>query len=209
MPPRNQGEMDTSFHERPANSFPQFSPLEKRQPPRNQEEIDKLFRLWDDRALSHAEQNELTRLYGFDEKPACRGGRDGPRGQQQSRLSFAEDACRKTRGGRITKNAPQRQSGSRRGTRSRQSAPTRAEALPPARRRSPSTPEVLEELGDDTLTAPQHCRRQRKTYRKERASRRLAGELPEQDEQFRPSQQQAVEEASSREGGDAPRDFEV
>ena len=88
----------------------------------------------------------------------------------------AKDISRRTRSGRIEKNATQRQS---RSTRTRQSMPTRAEALPPDRRRGLSKPDVLEELGDNTPTAPQRRRRRRKTYKKERASRRLAGQPPE------------------------------
>ncbi|KAI1300449.1 hypothetical protein F5Y03DRAFT_397167 [Xylaria venustula] len=67
-----------------------------------------------------------------------------------------------TRSGRITKNAP-----------------TYAESSPRDRRRRPSEPDMLEELGDNTRAASQRRNRQRKTYKKERASRRLAGELPE------------------------------
>ncbi|KAF2254383.1 hypothetical protein BU26DRAFT_537213 [Trematosphaeria pertusa] len=62
----------------------------------------------------------------------------------------AKDTSRKTRGGRITKNAP-----------------TNAESAPLDRRR------------DNTRTAPQRRNRQRKTYKKERASRRLAKMEPE------------------------------
>lgn len=41
-------------------------------------------------------------------------------------------------------------------------------------------PDVIEELGNRaTRTTSQRCRRQRKTYTKERASRRLVGQLPE------------------------------
>ncbi|KAH9905209.1 hypothetical protein F4778DRAFT_697777 [Xylariomycetidae sp. FL2044] len=74
----------------------------------------------------------------------------------------AQDTSRKTRSGRIAKNAP-----------------TRAEALAPDRRRDLSGLDMLEESGDSAQTAPQHRKRQRKTYQRERASRRLAGQLPE------------------------------
>ncbi len=63
-----------------------------------------------------------------------------------------KDALRQTRGGRITKKA-------------------HTEALPLDH--GPSDPD------DSTRTGPQHCSRQRKTYRKEGASRRLVGKLPE------------------------------
>lgn len=120
----------------------------------------------------------------------------------------AKDTSRKTRSGRITKDAAQ----NRRGTRSRQSEPARAEALPPGQRRGPPKP------GDNTRTALRPPKRQRKIYKKERASRRLTGDLPEfaglpvrrespllvatgigyrQGEQFNPSQHQAVKETDS------------
>jgi hypothetical protein len=70
----------------------------------------------------------------------------------------ADDTTRKTRGGRIAKNAPPR---------------------PPDRRRGPSRADVLEDIGDDTRTARQPRNRQRKTCEKGRASRRLAGKTPE------------------------------
>lgn len=72
------------------------------------------------------------------------------------------DILRRTRGSRITKNAA-----------------THAEASPFYRRRQPSEPDTLEELGNNTQTTSQHRPARRKTYKKERASRRLAGELPE------------------------------
>lgn len=94
--------------------------------------------------------------------------------QQASLPRPAKDTSRKTRSGRITKNAAQ----SRRGTRFRYSEPTRAEeALPPHRRRGPSKPDVLGDIGHNTRIAPQPRKRQRNTYKKERASRRLAGGL--------------------------------
>jgi hypothetical protein len=94
---------------------------------------------------------------------------------QSSPLRPAKDtpAC----GSRATKKAPQRRSP--RAARSRRSAPTTAEALPPNRRRRPSKPDAFEELSDKTQVIPQGHRRQRRTYQKERESRRLAGQLPE------------------------------
>jgi hypothetical protein len=93
-----------------------------------------------------------------------------------------KDTSRKTRGGRITKNTAQSQSVVSRGARSGLSAPTSAK-VPTSNRelnRSKRAPDVLEELGDNATRAPlQPRRRQRKAYKKERASRRLAGELPE------------------------------
>lgn len=91
----------------------------------------------------------------------------------------ANDTSRKTRSGRITKNAPQRQSDGRRSTRSRQIAQTCVETLPPDRRCDLSKADAIEEPGDNTLTAPARRRRQRKIYNKERESRRLAGQPPE------------------------------
>ncbi|KXX75541.1 hypothetical protein MMYC01_203212 [Madurella mycetomatis] len=100
-----------------------------------------------------------------------------------------KDVTRKTRTGRVTKNTP-----------------TATEALPPDRRRGPSVPDVLEELGSRTRTAPQYYSRQRKTYRKERASRRLAGKPPEFGLLL--SQRPAVEKVSSQ-GREASRDFKI
>lgn len=116
-----------------------------------------------------SEDNELESEPSLASAPSLRVA------QQASLPRPAKDTSRKTRSGRIAKNAAQ----SRRGTRFRHSEPTRAEALPLHRRRGPSKPDVLGDIGHNTRTAPQPRKRQRKTYKKERASRRLAGDLPE------------------------------
>lgn len=89
----------------------------------------------------------------------------------------AKDTSRKTRSGRIRKKTPQ--SGSSGDIRSRQSAPTRTEALPPDQKRNLPRPDILEKSGGNAQAAPQRRKRQRKTYQRERISRRLAGQLPE------------------------------
>ncbi|KAI3325936.1 hypothetical protein HD806DRAFT_520658 [Xylariaceae sp. AK1471] len=88
-----------------------------------------------------------------------------PEVEPNTRGSFSRKTkglLRQTRSGRITKNAP-----------------THCGASLPDRWHRPSQPDTLEELGDNAQTAPQRHNRQRKTYKKERASRRLAGELPD------------------------------
>ncbi|KAH8746081.1 hypothetical protein F5883DRAFT_585880 [Diaporthe sp. PMI_573] len=199
-PPKNQEEMNSKFHlwdiqgisreeqdrlghmhgfyERPPPDPYLFgTPTEKRSPPRDQEEMDQLFRLWN-RKLSRAEQDELARMYGFGPRRAGTdrhaGGGVAPQAQA-SPLRLAKDTP--ARDSRATKNAPQRHS--LRAARSRRSAPTPAEAPPPNRRRRPSKPHASEELSDKTQVIPQGHRRQRRTYQKERESRRLAGQLPE------------------------------
>ena len=93
-----------------------------------------------------------------------------------------KDISRKTRSGRIAKNTVQRQSVARGDARTRQSAPTHAEApirncLP---KRFKEAPDTQDEPLDST-TQPQHQprRRRRKAYEKERESRRLRGQSPE------------------------------
>ncbi|KAK0655243.1 hypothetical protein B0T16DRAFT_8130 [Cercophora newfieldiana] len=112
-----------------------------------------------------------TRQAGTDRHA---GGGVAPQAQA-SPLRPAKDTP--ARGSRATKNALQRRS--LRTARSRRSAPTPVEALPPNRRRRPSKPDTSEELSDKTQVIPQGHRRQRRTYQKERESRRLAGQLPE------------------------------
>lgn len=113
----------------------------------NQDEMNDTFRVWDEFGVPLEEQNERARLYGFGERPA---GREAVPQSPATVPQPAKDTSRKTRGGRITKNAP-----------------TNAESAPLDRRR------------DNTRTAPQRRNRQRKTYKKERASRRLAKMEPE------------------------------
>ncbi|EFY91716.1 hypothetical protein J3459_003992 [Metarhizium acridum] len=67
-----------------------------------------------------------------------------------------------TRSGRITKEAP-----------------THAKASPSDPRRRRPNPEAVGELGNSTRTASQIHKRQPKTYKKERSSRRQAGKAPE------------------------------
>ncbi|KAH8742430.1 hypothetical protein F5883DRAFT_442354 [Diaporthe sp. PMI_573] len=160
----------------PPTPIPGFGPV-------TQEEMEARLHAWDAMGLSKERQAELVRKFGLPNvRPSSTDEGAESEVVSQPRASPARPAkgtSRKTRSGRITKNAPQRQSDSRRGTRSRQSAPTSAEALPPDQGRGPSKPNALEELSDNTRTAPQRRRRQRKTYEKERASRRLAGQVPE------------------------------
>ncbi|KAI0815413.1 hypothetical protein GGR55DRAFT_345632 [Xylaria sp. FL0064] len=128
---------------------PRRTKFEKRQPPRNQEEMDKLRILHLDfwGGLTRQEQNEVAHMYGF--RGVGEEGHDESWKPGPSRSPPAEDITRdKTRGGRITKNTRRRQSGTR------------------SDNTQPDAP-------------PQHRRRQRKTYEKERASRRIAGQLPE------------------------------
>ena len=116
---------------------------------------------------------------------------------------------RKTRGGRITKNTAQSQSVANRDTRSRRTAPTLAHALIADRRSKrarasdvvdkpdESTAQVprkarktqpkvdkrasdaVQDIDDRGLQSKPHNTRQRKVYKQERGSRRLAGRLPE------------------------------
>ncbi|KAK0703515.1 hypothetical protein B0T26DRAFT_744314 [Lasiosphaeria miniovina] len=62
-------------------------------------------------------------------------------------------------------------------TSERRSYKTRS-ASPSDRRRRPPERDMPEKLRDNTRTPPQHQRRQCKTYKKERSSRRQAGEAP-------------------------------
>ncbi|KAH8889935.1 hypothetical protein GQ53DRAFT_651494 [Thozetella sp. PMI_491] len=74
----------------------------------------------------------------------------------------AKDTSHKTRSGRISKQAP-----------------THEKASPSDRRCRAPERDMPEGLRDNTRTAPQRQRRQRKTYEKERSSRRQAGKAPE------------------------------
>ncbi|KAK0631004.1 hypothetical protein B0T17DRAFT_237366 [Bombardia bombarda] len=164
-PPKNQEEMNSKFrlwdiqgisreeqdrlgrmhgfYERPPNPYLFRAPKEKRPPPRNQEEMDQLFRLWKSK-LSRVEQNELARMYGFGPRQAGtdRHAEGGVAPQAQaSPLRPAKDTP--ARGSRVMKNAPQ--SRSHGAARSRRSAPTSTEARPPNRRRRPSKPDAFKE----------------------------------------------------------------
>lgn len=79
--------------------------------------------------------------------------------------------------GSVTKNTPQ--SRNHGAARSRRSAPASTDALPLDRRRRPSNPDASEEPGDKPQIVPRGHMRQRRIYKKERASRRLAGQVPE------------------------------
>ena len=179
-----QDDIDTLDREEAAAAQKRSEEWHKREGlgPKNQEEMDFQFRTWDMLGVSWERQNELARMYGFGPRQASSDGHAESGVALQSQTSPnrpAKDTSRTTRGGRIKKNVLQRQSGSRRGTQSRQSAPTHAEVLPSDRRRSPSRHEVFKKFYDDTRTAPRRRRRQPTTYEKERASRRLAGQSPE------------------------------
>ncbi|KAI1080580.1 hypothetical protein F5B20DRAFT_589304 [Whalleya microplaca] len=101
----------------------------------------------------------------MNERPRSREATGASDEKQGESSRPANLTSRKTRSGRVTKKAPQRQSGGLRSTGPRQSTPVRPEALPSNR--------------DNAQPVPQGRPRQHKTYEKQRASRRLAGQLPE------------------------------
>lgn len=165
---------DAAAQEQPTDSLPNC--------PLTQEEFDARHRDWDALGLSREEQAELVRVFGFVVKLEQESGgahaataetAEAPRPRASPRPTKA--TSRKTRGGRITKNAAQSKDSTCRGSRSRQPAPISAPAPAPGRgriqpRRAPVVPD---EPGVGTARAqPQHGVRR---------SRRLAGKLPEFD----------------------------
>ncbi|ERS98555.1 hypothetical protein HMPREF1624_05340 [Sporothrix schenckii ATCC 58251] len=119
-------------------------------PPKNEAEMEARFRYWDGR-LSRAEQDELARMYGFGERLSGRedDGEPHEQKQQQRPSPHVDDASHKTLGGRVTKTIGQGRKGTRSGT-------TRKTQAAPSSRKNPD-----------------------KTDTTVRASRRLAGLLPE------------------------------
>ncbi|CAJ2508216.1 Uu.00g094020.m01.CDS01 [Anthostomella pinea] len=104
-------------------------------------------------------KNTHARLSGQQQRealPSPIGDASASEVAAQPRVSprRTKSPLRQTRGGRIVKEA-------------------HTQALPPDRGRGPSN------LDSNIRTEPQPRNRQRKTYKKERASRRLAGQLPE------------------------------
>jgi hypothetical protein len=93
-----------------------------------------------------------------------------------------KEMSRRTRGGRITKNTTQSQGIGNGQTLSRQAVPTPAEALTPDCRLK-RLRQVSDMVGEPDNSPPQVPRKphkkQRKVYKQERESRRLAGHLPE------------------------------
>ncbi|KAI0448357.1 hypothetical protein F5B21DRAFT_522199 [Xylaria acuta] len=131
----------------------------------DKEQLEERYRAWDSIGFSKELQAELTGVPSPSRVP--------PR--------QAKDAPHKIRSGRVTKNASKKQGNGRKTTARQQSAPKHEEAQPPSPGRSSSQPNILVELGTNTQAAigPQRGRKPRKTYTKERASRRLTGQLPE------------------------------
>ncbi|KIH87766.1 hypothetical protein SPBR_04836 [Sporothrix brasiliensis 5110] len=118
-------------------------------PPKDEAEMEARFRYWDGR-LSRAEQDELARMYGFGERLSGHEGDGETREQKQQRTSpRVDDASRRTLGGRVAKTTGQGRKGARSGT------TRKTQAAPSSRKRPDKT--------DTTV----------------RASRRLAGLLPE------------------------------
>ena len=150
---------------------------------RTQEERDALD------ARLHGGHNEFTRrIFGLPE-PEPEPGKtvDSPvsesGGVSQSRASSprqTKDISRRTRGGGITKNTAQIQSVVNRGTRSRRAAPTSAKLSMIGRRpKRARASNVADEPDSSVAQTKPHKTRQPKVYKKERASRRLAGKAPE------------------------------
>ncbi|OAA37864.1 hypothetical protein NOR_06941 [Metarhizium rileyi] len=121
---------------------------------RNQKDMDEQFRLWDERGLPVEVQDLGARLLGFDEKPIAREAASQPPAEAPER---AEDTPRRTRHGRVTKKV----------------------AKTGRRGRGVKKEQIDAEAGPRAAT--QRRTWQAKTFNKERerASRRLAGKLPE------------------------------
>jgi hypothetical protein len=166
-----------------------------------QEELDAKHRTYDAWGISREEQAKMFGLKpelepGIADAPASER-------VSQPRASSPrppKDTSRKTRGGRITKSTAQIQSVANRSTRSRQTAPTPAEVPMPDRqskqlRRAPDKPDdntaqvppktrkrqpkvqkerASDVIEDEVLQSKHHNTRQRKVYKKERSSQRLA-----------------------------------
>ncbi|KIM93092.1 hypothetical protein OIDMADRAFT_36026 [Oidiodendron maius Zn] len=176
--------------------------------PLTQEEIDERNRVWDAQGVSHEERLELDRIFGRQvPEPAVTNRLPETAGVAKPRTSTPRQTkgiSHKTRGGRITKNIAQSQIAANRGNQSRRVTPTPLKAPIPDRqanqlRRAPDEsdgntaqvppkthkrkPKAHKERASDTnnkiLQPKHHNRRQRKAYRKERASRRLAHEPPQ------------------------------
>ncbi|KAI1178859.1 hypothetical protein F4777DRAFT_535915 [Nemania sp. FL0916] len=152
--------------------------------PEDLEEIEarhREFGAFDEWATGRKEQNELARADHPDERPASTEQDTESRRKPQSRVSrsrAAKGTSHRTRSGRIVKNTSPTQDRGR--TRLRRLAPTDIELSPPNQEPVPAQPSTAMEPEDSSRQAAIRRRRgQRKTYVKQRASRRLAGQPPE------------------------------
>ncbi|RKK15697.1 hypothetical protein BFJ66_g6052 [Fusarium oxysporum f. sp. cepae] len=132
-------------------------------PPQNQEEMNHRFRVWDELGVGLKVQNDLAREYGFAERVA---GHELPQppatAPQAGGIGDAPGTHMREAVAQSSATTPQPASGTLRktcGGRITKNTLTHGEASP--------------------RTAPQRHNRQRKTYKKERASRRLAKLEPE------------------------------
>ncbi|KAI0185579.1 hypothetical protein EV127DRAFT_396591 [Xylaria flabelliformis] len=139
----------------------------------DEKQLEERCRAWDSMGFDKDLQEMLVRRLA---RPHLRP----PSTERHSSVSSpqAKDTPHKTLSGRITKNAPKQRRNGRKSIANQQPASSSTEVLPPGPRRKPPRPNVLGELGSNTQAAT-GLRKPRKKYTKERASRRLAGKLPE------------------------------
>ncbi|CZR65264.1 uncharacterized protein PAC_15164 [Phialocephala subalpina] len=146
-------------------------------PPLTQEELDAKHRTWDAWGVSKEEQAELVRMFGLKPEPEPEPGiADAPASERvsQPRASSPrppKDTSRKTRGGRVTKSTARIQSVANRGTRSRQTAPTPAEApIPNRRSKRQKASDMVDKPEDSTVQVPRQTRKRQPKVHKERVS---------------------------------------
>jgi len=179
------------------------------------EEMVEIHRQWDSRGLSKETQAETVRMLKMPNIMSSETDKDAKIAvqSQESNHRPPPDALHRTTSGRITKSAtvPQRRSGGRRGGRATQAVLRSAESPPSDRQRRSSRNTVPNEHLNNRQTAAQDCRKPRKTYKKERASRRLAGQqpefgmLPEQGETARPYEDSRQRSNTRNLGSSGPR----
>ncbi|KAL8941496.1 MAG: hypothetical protein Q9211_001801 [Gyalolechia sp. 1 TL-2023] len=147
--------------------------------PPTEQEADETLQAWKASGVSRERLVELARTGFHRELGPEPGTADAPASKSTSQARQKKVASRKTRGSRIMKNATPNRRDGRKNVRSRRPAPIPAEASIPDHQ-----PERFEEgptsLGE-LINSPTPVQRriQHKTYQKERASRRLAGQPPE------------------------------
>ncbi|KAI1133790.1 hypothetical protein F5Y10DRAFT_228559 [Nemania abortiva] len=156
---------------------------EESEPKYDREQLEERYRAWESMGFSKEVQASLVRRLALPHLWPPSVEEDSRSGVLPPLRASPRQAKDRIRNGRVTKNAPQKKGSHGKSAVRRKSARIHGEAQPPSRGSHSSQPNIPEDPDLDPNAQAklelQHGKKPRKTYTKERASRRLAGQPPE------------------------------
>ncbi|KAI1196651.1 hypothetical protein F5X97DRAFT_344429 [Nemania serpens] len=167
-------------------AYTKLASLDGSEPRYDKEQLDERYRAWDSMGFSKELQAGLVRRLALPHLWPPSAEADSKSGELSSSRASSRQANSTPRGvrsGRVVKNTPKKQGNGRKLAACQRSVPTQAEVQPPRRGRDSPQPIKFKKPDTNTQAAigSQSNGNTRKTYVKERASRRIAGQPTEFD----------------------------